>query len=216
VKIERLMRRSVVTIQRGQSVDRAQTLMAQHGIRHLPVLDGAQLVGVIAECDVRGLMVRQSHGARSGAGRAWFLLPGVTVDEAMTPDPQTITPDADIDEAARILTSRKIGCLPVVDRGRVVGIVTETDLLGVVSDIMGLLTASSCIDIALGRDPRALERTSQIIRRHHGKIISVGMSPGRGKLPRVHHFRLQNCDVAPIAASLRRAGFRVLEDRGVR
>jgi acetoin utilization protein AcuB len=213
--IERRMRRSVVTIQRGETVDRAQTLMAQHGIRHLPVLEGRRLVGILTDRDVRGVMVRQRAGtARAEAGRAYFLVPGVLVEEAMTPDPVTIAPGADLDEAARLLITRKIGCLPVVDRGRVVGIITETDILGVVSEIMGLLEASACIHIALGRDPRALERTSEIIRRHHGKIISVGMSPGRGGQPRVHHFRLRSCDVAPIAASLKRAGFRVLESRG--
>jgi acetoin utilization protein AcuB len=215
MKIERRMRQAVISIQKGETVDRAQTLMAQSGIRHLPVLDGRRLIGIISDRDVSGVMVRQRGGARSAnAGRAYFLVPGVRVEEAMTPDPVTIGPAADLEEAARLLLTRKIGCLPVVDRGRVVGIITETDILGVVTEIMGLLKSSTRIDIALGPDPRALERTSGIIRRHHGKIISVGMSPGRGGLPRVHHFRLQSCDTAPIAASLRRAGFRVLEQRG--
>jgi acetoin utilization protein AcuB len=213
--IDRRMHRAVVTIQKGATVDHAQTLMAQRGIRHLPVLDGDDLVGILTDRDVRGVMVRQRVGvASAGAGRAYFLVPGVLVEEAMTPDPVTIRSGADLDEAARLLISRKIGCLPVVDHGRLVGIITETDLLGVVTEIMGLLANSSRIDIALGRDPRALERTSEIIRRHHGKIISVGMSPGRGGLPRVHHFRLRSCDVGPIAESLRRAGYRVLEQRG--
>lgn len=209
------MRRRVITIQRDESADRAQTLMAMHGIRHLPVLEGRRLVGVISDRDVRGSMVRQSPGSRrTGAGKAWFMIPGVRVEDLMTPDPCTVPPDVDIEEAARLLITRKIGCLPVVDRGRVVGIITETDILGLVTEIMGLLGPSSRIDIALGRDPQALERTSRIIRRHHGRIISIGMSPGRGGTPRVHHFRLSSCDVGPIAASLRRAGFRVLECRG--
>lgn len=215
MKIERRMRLAVITIQKNDTVDRAQTLMAQNGIRHLPVLDGRRLVGVITDRDVHGVMVRQRAGAGSAdAGRAYFLVPGVLVEEAMTPDPVTVPPGADLDDAARLLITRKIGCLPVVERGRVVGIITGADILGVVTEIMGLLKSSSRIDIALGRDPRALERTSEIIRRHHGKIISVGMSPGRGGLPRVHHFRLRSCDLTPIAASLRRAGFRVLEQRG--
>jgi len=209
------MRRGVITVQRDESVDCAQTLMARHGIRHLPVLDGERLVGVISHGDVRGTMVQQRR-PRCGtlAGRTYFLDPGARVEEAMTPDPVVVPPGTDIDEAARLLITCKIGCLPVVEHGRLVGIITETDILGVVTEIMGLLAASSRIDIALGRDPRALERTSEIIRRHHGKIISVGMSPGRRGAPRVHHFRLESCDTAAIAASLRRAGFRVLESRG--
>lgn len=209
------MRRNVVTVQRDDSVDCAQTLMARHGFRHLPVLDGRRLVGVISDRDVRGTLVRQRGGAcGSHADRAYFLVPGLRVDEVMSTHPVCIPPGADLEEAARLLLTRKIGCLPVVDEGQVVGIITETDILAVVTEILGLLESSSRIDIALGRDPRALERSSEIIRRHRGKIISVGMSPGRGSAPRVHHFRLKSCDVAPIAASLRRAGFRVVHSIG--
>jgi len=206
------MRARVITIQRDESVDRAQTLMSIHAIRHIPVLEGRRLVGVISDRDILGIMFQQRRDAcGSRAGKAYFLPPGVRVDEAMTADPVVISPDTDIEEAALLLISRKIGCLPVVDRGRVIGIITETDILGVFTEIMGLLESSSRIDIALGRDPRALEQTSSIIRRHRGKIISVGISPGRGSTPRVHHFRLKSCDTTPIALSLRRAGFRVLE-----
>ncbi len=209
------MRSRVVTIQRDESVDRAQTLMTINAIRHVPVLAGRQLVGILSERDVLGIMVQQRRAACGlKAGKAYFLPPGVRVDEAMTPDPVVVSPDTDIEAAARLLITHKIGCLPVVDRGRVVGIITETDILGVFTEIMGLLESSSRIDIALGRDPHALERTSTIIRRHHGKIISVGMSPGRGSTPCVHHFRLKSCDTVPITASLRRAGFRVLETVG--
>lgn len=209
------MRRGVVTVQRDECVDRAQTLMARHGFRHLPVLDGQRLVGVISEADLRGTFIRQRAGScGTRAERGYFLLPGVRVDEVMSTHPVCISPDADLEEAVRLLITRKIGCLPVVDEGRVVGIITQTDVLSVVTEILGLLESSSRIDVALGNDPCALERTSEIIRRHHGKIISVGMSPGRGNAPRVHHFRLKSCDVAPIAASLRRAGFRVVQSVG--
>lgn len=215
MRVDRRMRARVITIQHDESLDCAQTLMALHGIRHLPVLDGQRIVGVLSDRDVLGVMVQQRRGAcGSRAGKSYFLPPGVRVDEAMSADPVIVAPDTDIEEAARLLISRKIGCLPVIDRDRVVGIITETDILGVFTEIMGLLQSSSRIDIALGRDPLALERTSSIIRRHHGKIISVGISPGRGGTPRVHHFRLKSCDTAVIAASLRRAGFRVLEPLG--
>ncbi len=209
------MKARVITIQRGESVDRAQTLMAVHGIRHLPVLEGRRLVGVISDRDLLGVMVQQRHRACGAqAGKAYFLPPGVQVDEVMTADPVVVSRGTDIEEAARLLITRKIGCLPVVDRDRVVGIITETDILAVFTEFMGLLESSSRIDIVLGRDPRALERTSSIIRRHSGKIISVGISPRHGRTPSIHHFRLKNCDTVPIASSLRRAGFRVLEHPG--
>lgn len=209
------MRGRVITVQRDETVDRAQMLMAIHGIRHLPVLEGRRLVGVISDRDVLGIMVQQRRGTcGTRAGKTYFLPPGVRVEEAMTADPVVVASGTDIEEAARLLLTRKIGCLPVVDGERVVGIITESDILGVFTEIMGVLESSSRIDIALGRNPLALERTSEIIRRHRGKIISVGISPARGGAPRIHHFRLKNCDTAAIAASLRRAGFRVLNPPG--
>jgi len=214
MKVERRMRRSVITVRHDESVDRAHTLMARHDIRHLPVLRDGRLVGVLSDRDIRATIVRRRCGTSAGAGQALYLLPGLRVDDVMTADPVCVAPGAAIEEAARLLLSRKIGCLPVVDDGRVVGIITETDILAVVTQILGLLTSSSRIDIALGRDPRALERTSEIIRRHRGRIISVGVSPAHGGAPRVHHFRLRSCDLDPIADSLRRAGFRVLERMG--
>jgi acetoin utilization protein AcuB len=215
MKVERRMRRSVITVRGDESVDRAHTLMARHGIRHLPVVDDGRLVGVLSDRDIRATIVRRRCGTSASSGQALYLLPGLRVGDAMTPDPVSIHPGADIEEAARLLIARKIGCLPVVDDdGRVVGIITSTDILAVVTQILGLLRCSSRIDIALGRDPRALERTSEIIRRHHGRIISVGVSPGHRGTPRVHHFRLSSCDLGPIADSLRRAGFRVLERMG--
>jgi len=212
--VERRMKARVLTIQRDESVDRAQTLMAIHAVRHLPVLEGERLVGIVSDRDLLGVMVQQRPGARGSiAGKAYFLPPGIRIDEVMTADPVVVAGDSDIEDAARLLIRLKIGCLPVVDGDRVVGIITETDILEVFTELMGLLESSSRIDIALGRDPLALERTTSIIRRHRGRIISVSISPSRGKMPRVHHFRLKSCDTTPIASSLRRAGFQVLERR---
>jgi acetoin utilization protein AcuB len=215
MRVERRMRRKVITIQRDESVERAQTLMAINGIRHLPVLEGRRLVGVLSDSDIRALMIPQRACSTAARRREIFFLPaGVRVEEAMSADPVSVPPGADIEEAARLLIARRIGCLPVVDRGRLVGIITETDILWVFMEIMGILASSSRIDIALGRRPRAMERATEVIHAQRAEIISVGMSPGRGRAPRLHHFRLKSCDTAPIATALRKAGFRVREAIG--
>lgn len=215
MRVERRMRRKVITIQRSESIERAQTLMSMHNIRHLPVLDGERLVGVLSDSDIRGVMISQRSCRGRGARREVFYLPAdVTVEDAMTADPAWVTPQADIEGAARTLLDRKIGCLPVLDHGRVVGIITETDILWVFMEIMGILESSSRIDVVLGKSPRAMERATEVIREHHGEIISVGLSPGRRGAARLHHFRLRSCDTAPIAAALREAGFRVQDRMG--
>jgi acetoin utilization protein AcuB len=213
VKIERRMKRRLVTIQANESVERAQTLMATYGIRHLPVLDGTRLVGVISDRDLRAVMIPLRSRAR--ARRPILALPAaVRVAEAMTPDPVVIPRSADIEQAARLMVERKIGCLPVVERGRLAGIVTEADVLRVFLEIMGVLAESSRIDVVLGSGGHALERATRVIREAGGTVISVGMSPARRGIPRVHHVRLRKCETRPIAAALRKAGFRVLDRMG--
>jgi acetoin utilization protein AcuB len=215
MRVERRMRRKVIAIQKDETVERAQTLMAINGIRHLPVLDGRKLVGVLSDSDIRALMSPQRACSAGVRRREVFYLPaGVRAEEAMTADPVFVPPGTDIEDAARLLITRKIGCLPVVDRGRLVGIFTETDILWVFMEIMGILASSSRLDVALGRTPRAMERATEVIHRLHGEIISVGMSPGRRGAARVHHFRLKTCDTEPIAAALRKVGFRVLDRMG--
>lgn len=213
MKIERRMKRRMVTIQADESVERAQTLMVSYGIRHLPVLDGTKLVGVISDRDLRAVMIPLRSHARTR--RPILALPTeVRVAEAMTANPVVISRSADIEHAARLMLERKIGCLPVVERGRLVGIVTENDVLRVFLDIMGVLTESSRIDVVLGAGGHALERASRVIREAGGTVMSVGMSPARRGIPRVHHIRLRKCETRPIAAALRKAGFRVLDRMG--
>lgn len=208
------MKRTVVTIPKDETVEHARSLMARHRIRHLPVLEGKRLVGIITDRDVRCAMEPRPAPGR-GARRTWVLPPETRVADAMTPDPVTVTPATDIEEAARLLVERRIGCLPVVDsRGAVVDIVSETDILLVFMEMMGVLASSSRIDVALGRGTEDLERATAAIHRAGGKVISIGMSPGRKGAPRAHHFRLTSCDTGPIVAALRKAGFRVLGSMG--
>jgi len=213
MKVARRMKRRILTVQRGESVERAQTMMAVNNIRHLPVLDGARLVGILSERDIRGVLIPQNLSGPKKNKNAFYLSRDVKVEEAMTADPLWVEPGSDIEEAARLLVTNKIGCLPVVEGGRVVGIITETDILWVFCEIMGVLESSSRVDVALGSDPQALEKATEIIRRTRGRIISVGILPSRGR-KKVFSFRLKSCDTAPIVAELRKAGFKVVDEIG--
>lgn len=102
-------------------------------IRHLPVLDndGEQLVGIVTQRDLfRGALVR-ALGYGEYAQRK--MLDTFVVKEVMTTDIITTTPDMDLVEAAKALMERKTGCLPVLEDGRLVGIITESDFVGLLS-----------------------------------------------------------------------------------
>jgi CBS domain-containing membrane protein len=101
-------------------------------IRHLPVLDddGEQLVGIVSQRDLFRSALAKALGYGESAQRK--LLDTFSVKEVMTTDVITTTPDTPLIEAARVLMEHKIGCLPVVENGRLVGILTEGDFVAMV------------------------------------------------------------------------------------
>jgi acetoin utilization protein AcuB len=117
-----------------------------------------------------------------------------------------------VEDAASLLVVRKIGCLPVVEEERLVGIVTETDLLAVLDELLGLLSQSTRLDVIVPGGPDAYEKVVEVIREHQGQIISVGAVPSPiGET--VFSVRLEPCDPRPLAAALTKAGFQVLSPR---
>src|SRR4029453_9670929 len=100
------------------------------------------------------------------------------VRELMSEDLTTVGPDTPIEEAASLPLVKKIGCLPVVAQGQLVGIVTETPPPAVVVQLLGLLTQSTRLDVGVAGGPDAYERIVEIIRVHEGRILSVGAVPG--------------------------------------
>jgi CBS domain-containing membrane protein len=123
-----LMTTAVKTLGRNDQVSVADDLMRAGRIRHLPVLDEeGELCGVVSQRDLfRGALAR-ALGYGELAQRK--LLATLAVKEVMTTDVVTATPEIAIAEAARLMLDRKIGCLPVVDGRRLVGIITEADFV---------------------------------------------------------------------------------------
>ena len=104
----------------------AQRLMEQRHVRRLPVVKDGQLLGIITSGDLRAAGPSAASTLSIYEWRA--LLEQATVAERMTPDPVAITPDAPVLYAARLMLLHKISGLPVVEQGRVVGVITESDL----------------------------------------------------------------------------------------
>jgi acetoin utilization protein AcuB len=187
----------VITITPSATVNDALHLLHLNNIGHLPVVDRELFVGFVSETDLRQVL----------------LLPGgndIRIVDVMNKDPITIGPEENLEEAARRIYQHKIGGLPVLEDGRLVGIVTVGDILAAFIEIMGVLQASSRIDIQLGEDPEAFESVSRIIKKKGGDIISVGMGDVHGSDKKCYFFRLNKCDVDSIAESLRQNGFDVM------
>jgi CBS domain-containing protein len=133
LKVKDVMSRDVQVVKRNDHLEVADNLMKQGRIRHLPVLDeDDQVCAVVSQRDLfRGALLRAlGFGSRAEAA----MLKQVVVKEAMSAEIHTTTPDTTLAEAARVMIERKIGCLPVLDAGKLVGIVTETDFVRLVAE----------------------------------------------------------------------------------
>lgn len=129
-RVKELMSGSVVTVAAEASCHDAVTLMVRNKIRHLPVVsrDGL-LCGIVTDRDLRHHLFEPEVFRAIGSVPVKRMLSGRPVRDVMSAPVTSIGGDAELEEAARLMREEGLGSLPVVERGRIVGIVTETDLL---------------------------------------------------------------------------------------
>ena len=135
VKIAEIMNRSVATLSPGQTLGEVLTLLRTHRIRHLPVIDASsRLVGIVSDRDVK----RATPSLLSGVDREAYerVLEETTVSQFMTRDPTCVAPETSLKAVVKILVESKVGALPVVDDGHLVGIATDIDLLQYLYDTL--------------------------------------------------------------------------------
>lgn len=199
VKVKNWMIKKVITIGKGATVQDALKLMKKHSIRHLPVVeenDKSSIVGLVTE----------------GGLRQFFFLSMVekiSVQDAMVINPITIEPHANVELAAGLIHRHKIGCLPVVEKKKLVGIITTTDILAAFIEMMGLLKASSRIDLELKGEEGSIEEISRIVKENDREIISIGIV-NQSPRKKLQYIRLQKCDPEPIVKSLEKHGYKVV------
>jgi acetoin utilization protein AcuB len=206
--VKEIMTTKVVTIKSGDTLHKAQSLMVKNSIRHLPVVEKKELLGIITESDIRGAFVQSNNDS----SRITVLDPKkMMVEDFMTRDPETVQPDTNIEDAALLVYKNKIGSLPVIDGEKLVGIISILDMLGLFIDLMGIIHSSSRVDVVMGKDPKNFEAVSKIIHDLGLNIISVGMAPySKNKKKQVYFFRLDLCETTSLVKKIHKAGFKVL------
>jgi CBS domain-containing membrane protein len=129
------MRSHVVTLQVSSALDVATDIMTMARIRHLPVVDDSgALVGVVSQRDLFRAAISSVLSLGERTQREW--LGKVPVHDVMTTEVVTVGPDDSITDAMQRLLEGKFGCLPVVEHGRIVGLLTETDCLRCFRDML--------------------------------------------------------------------------------
>lgn len=195
--VARRMSRDPIAISPEASIQEAIELMKTHSIRHLAVVDEQErLVGWVSDTELRGVFMAS-------------MIEELTVGDVMIADPITVSSSDVLEQAALLISKHKIGGMPVLEDGKLVGIITVVDILEAFVDIMGVLGSSSRLDVRLGDSRDAFPEVSRIIREHDGQIISVGILSQESP-ERIYSFRIEKCDTEPLRQALEEQGYEVV------
>jgi acetoin utilization protein AcuB len=206
--VRRKMKTDLVTVPKDERMTVAKKLLKEKNIRHLPVVDGKKLIGLVTNMDIRraeaspatSLEIRELH----------YLLDKLTVGEIMTRNVITISPEISLEEAAILHHDNKIGCLPVVEDGNLVGILTENDVMEVLIEVMGMKEKGSRLEVLADDKPGALADITRIIKEHNVNITSVVTDTADEAGKRLVVFKLKTFYFEPIKKALEGGGFPVL------
>lgn len=160
-----------ITINPNTTIAEALGIMRDNNIRRLPVLDRGKLVGIVTDRDLSE--VSPSPATSLSVFEINYLLAKTKVGEIMQKKVYTIRSDAFIEEAALLLREHNIGAVPVVDDGKLVGIITETNIFDAFIQIMGFKEAGGRITVEVKDEPGVLAHVAKIISELGGNIANV-------------------------------------------
>jgi len=198
--VKEMMRTPVTVIPVGTTIGEADQILLARGFRHLPVVDQGRLVGVLTDRDIRFVTSSLCQTPRSA---------GDPVALAMSSPPLTADPLDPVEDAARIMREHKIGCLPVLDGGELVGILTGMDLLDALMTLTGVTKPSSRLEVVLMDRPGELARLTAFLANRHVNIHSILTYPTPDATVRTV-LRVDSSQIRPLAEDLRAAEFTVL------
>jgi acetoin utilization protein AcuB len=199
--VEHVMTAPAVTVGPEAYAEDATALLQEGRFRHLPVVRFGKLVGMVSERDLR-------------VARALTEEP--RVGTIAHEDVVTVEPGTPVEDAAVLMLRHKIGALPVVQDGRVIGIVTESDIFRTLITVMGALQPSSRLQLELSDLPRQLADIARITAALNVPIVSLVTEPGGEAGHRIVVLRVGTIESGPLIGAIERYGVRVMEPEGVR
>jgi len=208
MRIRDIMTKNPITVGSETLVLDAQKIMKENNIRRLPVVDKEKLVGIVTQHDL--LAASPSPATSLSIYELNYLLAKMKVKEVMKKNPVTISPDTPFEEALRLGQERKIGSFPVVENGKLVGITTESDIVRILTRVLGLKEEGSRITIeGLGGKLGDLQKIISIVDENKTVILSMMSLPRPEKNDWMIVLRLKTKNPGPIVLDFKRAGYSV-------
>lgn len=205
MRVKDRMRRSLVSVTQSDTLDHALTTLKRFNIRHLPVVKGDRVVGIVSDRDVKKAAPSPFDYPTAEEFRAFTS--AVAIKEIMTKEVITVAPLTPIEEAASLMSQKRIGALPVVQEGRLVGMLTETDVLDVITEMMGATQTASRVEIEIPASPGTLTEVIGIVEGQQVEIASLVTLPAREGARRLLILRLRTINPDPVVRALEARGY---------
>jgi acetoin utilization protein AcuB len=201
LRVRDAMTRDVVTVGSEESAARAWGLCRERNIRHLPVVEGGRLVGIVSDRDLRDLSPPRDTADQENT------LGWVQIRDMMSTGVVTAHPLDTIEHAAKVIYENRFNCLPVVADDEIVGIITSSDLVRTLVELTGAHGEGSWVEVEVPNEPGQLASITEVIRDRHVNIAGVFLGPASREAYRAIVLRLETADPTSIAGSLTDAGY---------
>jgi len=178
VKIKNWMTKEPKIISPESLIFDAVEMMQKFSIRHIPVMENDELVGLITESSLRNAILRKDNKSEK-------------IRDIMIRNPITIDYSSSIDHAAKLINEYRVGGLPVLDKRKLAGIFTTTDLVNAFISILGISQKSVRIDISILDKGTYLEEIVSVIRKYGIEILSIMFDTQPSK-KRYYSIRMEN------------------------
>jgi acetoin utilization protein AcuB len=207
MRVKDFMSTNVVAVDEKTTLHDAKKIMEAHKIRRLPVMRKGKLVGLVTE---RMLLEASPSSATSlTIHELHYLLAKMTVKDIMVKDPSTLSPDTPAEEGMKLGQEMGYGGFPVVEERRLVGMVTESDIVRIMTRVLGVREKGKRIDIEANKDFGNMRRIMEILDNHKTVLLSLMTLPPEENDKWLIVLRLKSDDVAPIVNEIKSAGLTV-------
>ncbi|HHW44093.1 CBS domain-containing protein [Desulfofundulus thermobenzoicus] len=200
------MSTSPITINQETPILEALNIMRKNRIRHLPVTERGRLIGVVTERDL--LTVSPSPATTLSVFELNYLLSKMVIREVMKKNVITVVPDCTIEEAALLMREHRIGSLPVVEGDRLVGLITQTDILDALIRIFGLRKAGTRMVLEAENRVGTLADILSLVRKHEINVLGLACRDKDNERVQIM-LRLSTVEPDSLVEDLNKQGFEV-------
>ena len=209
MRIGDIMTENPLTVDSETSIFDAKRIMKKNNIRRLPVVDKGRLAGMVTERMI--LEASPSPATSLSIHELHYLISKMKVKEIMVKNPITISPDTTFEEALLLGQEKRIGAFPVMDKGKLVGITTESDLVRFITSIWGAREKASTIIIdGISQRFGLFKEIVSIIDRHEVPILGIMTYIALGRVDCCLIIRVKTKDVDSLVKDLKKARFKVI------